>query len=37
VLFSLLSLAFRTCTGWVPAAADNLPARPLLGDADDQP
>jgi hypothetical protein len=27
VLFSLLSIAFRTCTGWVPAAPDNLPAR----------
>jgi hypothetical protein len=37
VLFSLLSLAFRTCTGWVPAASGILPARPLLGDADDQP
>jgi hypothetical protein len=28
VLFSLLSLAFRTCTGWVPAAPANLPTAP---------
>ncbi|HEY9548995.1 MAG TPA: hypothetical protein VIR45_05790, partial [Kiloniellaceae bacterium] len=27
VLFSLLCLAFRRCTGWVPAASGNLPAR----------
>lgn len=26
VLFSLLSLAFRTCTGWVPEAPRNLPS-----------
>ena len=26
VLFSLLSLAFRALTGWVPAAPANLPA-----------
>ncbi|WP_422369020.1 hypothetical protein [Pelagibius sp.] len=29
VLFSLLCLAFRTCTGWVPASGGNLPAGPL--------
>lgn len=28
VLFSLLSLAFRTCTGWVPAVPGNLPRLP---------
>src|SRR3546814_19391921 len=28
VLFSLLSLAFRACTGWVPAMPGNLPAAP---------
>ena len=28
VLFSLLSLAFRTCTGWVPAVTSKLPAAP---------
>src|SRR5690606_6993638 len=28
VLFSLLSLAFRTCTGWVPAVSGNLPSVP---------
>ena len=26
VLFSLLSLAFRTCTGWVPATSGSLPS-----------
>lgn len=26
VMFSLLSLAFRTCTGWVPAGGGKLPA-----------
>ncbi|WP_299623139.1 hypothetical protein [Pelagibius sp.] len=28
VIFSLLCLAFRTCTGWVPAGAGNLPTVP---------
>lgn len=28
VLFSLLSLAFRTCTGWVPAGGGTLPSAP---------
>src|SRR3546814_12884313 len=27
-LFSLLSLAFRACTGWVPAMPGHLPAAP---------
>jgi len=36
VLFSLLSLAFRTCTGWVPAGSGSLPAS-LIGGADDHP
>ena len=34
VLFSLLSLAFRTCTGWVPAAGGNLPRVPEENDRD---
>ena len=28
VLYSIVALAFRTCTGWVPAAPGNLPAAP---------
>lgn len=28
VLFSVLSLAFRTCTGWVPAGGGSLPSVP---------
>jgi hypothetical protein len=28
VLYSIVALAFRTCTGWVPAAAATLPAAP---------
>src|SRR3546814_2931715 len=34
VLFSLLCLAFRRCTGWVPAASGNLPARAHPDDSD---
>jgi hypothetical protein len=26
-LFAIVAIAFRTCTGWVPAAPGNLPAR----------
>jgi len=33
VIFSLLCLAFGTCTGWVPAT-ENLPAEPEDGDSD---
>ncbi|MGF1593250.1 MAG: hypothetical protein ACFCUW_08230 [Kiloniellaceae bacterium] len=28
VLFGIVALAFRTCTGWVPAPSSNLPAPP---------
>jgi hypothetical protein len=28
VLFGIVALAFRTCTGWVPATSTNLPAPP---------
>jgi hypothetical protein len=34
VLFSLLCLAFRTCTGWVPAGPASLPAAPRDEDRD---
>jgi len=27
-LFSIIAIAFRTCTGWVPAGPGNLPAAP---------
>lgn len=35
VLFSLLSLAFRTCTGWVPAVSGPLPSVPENRGDDD--
>ena len=35
VLFSIVALAFRTCTGWVPATPVNLPASPGDTEADD--
>ena len=31
VLFAIVALAFRTCTGWVPAQPGNLPAAPDQG------
>jgi hypothetical protein len=34
VLFGIVALAFRTCTGWVPATSTNLPAPPR--DDEDQ-
>jgi hypothetical protein len=28
VLFAIVALAFRTCTGWVPEGGGGLPAAP---------
>lgn len=34
VLFGIVALAFRTCTGWVPATSTNLPAPPRDDDGE---
>ena len=37
VLFGIVALAFRTCTGWVPDGSGNLPSAPGEDDDSDDP